>query len=68
MITLWLQAAVGGFMSNTVSSAAIKVATKFVPAEHMATAQQIVEKLFDPNAALIVMGTVVEGAASEVRR
>ena len=67
MVTLWIQTAFGEFMSKAVAPAAIRAAARVVPAEHMPTVQEVVEKLLNPNLARIATGNAASGMASEVR-
>lgn len=48
MITLWLQSALGMFMSNTVGPAVVSAAARFFPAEHLPAIQDVVDSLFNP--------------------
>lgn len=67
MITLWLQGALGTFMARTVGPAAVRAAARFVPAEHLPTVQDVVDRLFNPDSARMVMGKVANVAAGEVK-
>ena len=67
MITLWLQDALGTFMARSVGPAAIRAAARFVPAEHLPTVQDVVERLVNPGPARTVMGTVADVVTSEVK-
>ena len=67
MITLWLQSALGALMSHTVGPAVVRAAARFVPAEHPTTVQDVVDRLFNPDSAQVVMGTVANAVASEVK-
>ncbi len=67
MVTLWLQSALGAFMSNTIAPAAVRSAARFVPAEHMSTVQEVIDRLFNPDAASAVMVRAANVAADEVK-
>ena len=67
MITVWLQSALGTFMSNTVGLAAVRAVARFVPAEHLPTVQDVVDRLFNPDSARMVMGTVANIVDSELQ-
>lgn len=65
MITLWLQSALGALMSNTVAPAAIRGAARFVPAEHMSTVHEVIDRLSNPHtarAATVRAANVAPGA------
>jgi hypothetical protein len=67
MITIWLQGALGTFMVRSVGPAAVRAAARFVPAEHLPTVQDVVDRLFNPDSARILVGGVDNVEAGEVK-
>ncbi|MFD1506074.1 hypothetical protein ACFSBG_10370 [Georgenia yuyongxinii] len=54
MLTLWIQSALGDFMSKAIAPAAVHAASRVVPAEYMPAVCEVVEKLFNPAAVRVV--------------
>lgn len=67
MITLWLQAALSTFMTQTVGPAAVHAAARFVPAEHLPAVRDVVDRLFNPDSARMVMGKSANVLPIEVK-